>query len=547
MLPNSNGSHFVFVGGPSLNAQPGNARSTLLRRVLAEKRTKRREDAAKELDIMLNKGRGHMGQGCTCGNRAESSTTNRLLPENKPEALPGRCWSCGITRSSSLNLQTISGGRSDPLLPVDATATRLKVHELLDFTTTTLWPHFRSQDYAGNCYKSWVFPYEGNLLVYAVLWSASYHRDILRITYGSEPRLESREQLELKALALQALRKEISNLSITKSPDSVVMCILYLAVNDRQKTRIVRDPSPFNPPYTSLQALDFYGSRDYDPLHWTVVQQIVHHFGGIQCLKAFALAWLLSLSDLMGAVQTLSKPIYPILGVDGKPLDLLSPQLLFQPHGVTYSMQAGSGFHELFYIWPPVRPELVSVFIHLGQYSNVLQQLSEGPCSPEVLDLLGDSRNVIHHKLLSLPNENDSIETIIQCMDQNDADNELTREIYLTCRLSAILYAVHVTFPIPRTELLRQSIREALYPRFERLSAQSVSSALIVWCVAVAVSMSGEKAPRPLVSYMMRLLKDTGVTTLAGLVTLLKSFAWVASAVNSSWEALWTDFFRVYS
>ncbi|KAL4800660.1 hypothetical protein BDV19DRAFT_383677 [Aspergillus venezuelensis] len=461
-----------------------------------------------------------------------------------------RCPACGGLLAAEerqhqgiVQLQGLGAGRSDPLLPRDATADRLKVHELLDFAATTLWPQFRAVDYSGNCYKSWLFPFDNNLLVYAILWAASYHRDVMRITYGApDPQLESKEQLELKALALQALQREVADISEAKSPDALVMCILYLAVNERHRSKIIRDPSPFSPPFVTLQALDFYGSRDYHPMHWNVVQDIVRRFGGIETLQAFALAWLLSLSDLMSAVQTISKPIYPIVGVDGKPLDLQPPSLLFQPYGHPDSqVVAGSGFHDLFYLWPPIRQEIVSVFSHLGQYSSVIQHFSGEACSPAVLDLLGDSRNFIHHCLLSLPNEDDPIEQIIQCKDQSAAENELSREIYLTCRLSAILYAVHVTFPIPRSQDLRQNLLESLYPRFERLHSQKIFQPLILWCVAVAISVMDD--PEPLVSYMAHLTQDSGIDTLAKLVALLKSFAWVEAAVSDSWEGIWKRIF----
>ncbi|KAL4935048.1 hypothetical protein BDV06DRAFT_217713 [Aspergillus oleicola] len=244
----------------------------------------------------------------------------------------------------------------------------------------------------------------------------------------------------------------------------------------------------------------------------------------------------------MSAVQTISKPIYPIVGVEGKPLDLQPPSLLFQPYGHHDSpVVAGVGFQELFYLWPPVRQEIVSVFSQLGQYSSVLQHFSGEACSSAVLDLLGDSRNLIHHRLLSLPDENDPIEHIIQCKDRSAAENELSREIYLTCRLSSILYAVHVTFPIPRSQLLRKNLLKALYPRFERLRAQNVSQPLILWCVAVAISMMEDH--EPLVSYMICLTRDAGIDTLAKFVALLKSFSWVEAAVQDPWEGIWTRFF----
>ncbi|KAL4924217.1 uncharacterized protein BDV17DRAFT_221169 [Aspergillus undulatus] len=487
---------FIFVGGPALNEQSGSVRSTILRRALADKRAKRRQDAAAKLESMLdNRGRRSRSALCACGSAVKqdfgsksnsleaSHSANRyrqLRPSDKQvevyQSFSNRCPTCGgllpVHGSEKIpsSLQSLGAGRTDPLLPVDATAVRLKVHELLDFTATVLWPHFRAVDYANNCYQSWVFPFQDNLQVYAVLWAASYHRDILRLTYGaSEPQLESKEQLELKSLALQALQREVANISETTSLDAVVMCILYLAVNDGHKAKIEREPSPFSPPFTNLQALDFYGSRDYHPMHWNIVQDIVDRFGGIQALRAFALAWLLSLSDLMGAMHTLTKPVYAVVGVNGKPLDLQPPSLLFQPYGLHDSVnRAGSGFHDLFYIWPPLRQELVSALVHLGQYASVIQHYSGEACSPAVLDLLGDSRNLVHHRLLSLPDENDPLERIIQCKGQTAAENELSREIYLTCRLSAILYAMHVTFPIPRTRMLRQKILDALYSRWER-------------------------------------------------------------------------------
>ncbi|KAL2830508.1 hypothetical protein BDW59DRAFT_18164 [Aspergillus cavernicola] len=549
---------FLFVGGPTLNPQSGNVRSTLLRRVLDEKRAKRRQDAADKLDSMLKK--DAKAVPCSCPGQSvladslEAASRRMIRPRNhNGGGLSDRCPTCGgflpaltASRGDRTMLapspQLLGAGRSDPLLPVDATAARLKVHELLDFTANTIWPHFRPLDYAGNCYKDWVFPVENNLLYYAVLWSASYHRDILRITHGaSQPQLDAKEQLELKELALQALQKEVANVSETTSPDALVMCILYLAVNDKHKSKISRDPSPFSPPFINLQALDFYGSRDYHSLHWTVVQDIVRRFGGIHSLRAFALAWLLSLSDLMSAVQMLSKPIYSIVGLDAQPLRLQPPSLLFQPHGHHDTLDdPGSGFHDLVYIWPPIKQDIVPIFVHLGQFSGVLQHYSGETCSPVVLSLLGDSRNLVHHRLLSLPDENDPLELILECKDQAAEENELSREIYLTCRLSAILYAVHVTFPVPRTQLLRESILQSLCPRFDRLSTQNVSRPLLVWCVAVTISALGDESPEPLMAYMARLLQDAEVDTVPKLLALLRSFAWVDAAVQESWEGRWT-------
>ncbi|KAL4863577.1 hypothetical protein BDV12DRAFT_201949 [Aspergillus spectabilis] len=287
---------FVFAGGPTLNEQSDNVRSMLLRRVLSEKRTKRRQGAAVRLDSMLNKqAQGRATVLCTCGIDTEQGA---VLSDLSVEAT------------------------GYPLIkPRDNQHNQIvRLHG--------------SQDRCPTCGE----PVAGQ-----------HHRDILRVTSGaSEPKLNSKEQLELRLLALRALQREIANVSETKSPDALVMCILFLAVNDKHNVKIARDPSPFSPPFVSLQALDLYGSRDYHLLHWNMLHDIIQRFGGIESLQAFALPWLLTLAALMRSAQILTKPIYPIVGVTGKPLDLQPPSLLFQPHGYHDPQdQAGSGFHEL--------------------------------------------------------------------------------------------------------------------------------------------------------------------------------------------------------
>ncbi|KAJ0418550.1 hypothetical protein BJY00DRAFT_314916 [Aspergillus carlsbadensis] len=552
---------FMFVGGPTLNAQSGNVRSILMRRVKRERRAKRRKNATDILDLMLNnRAQKPLTALCSCARDTEQGAEHSdlqleaagyaLIRPRKSQIVhlkgsQDRCSACGgLLAGQQLCLpgpHLFGAGRCDPLLPVDAQAARLEIHELLDFTTTTIWARFRQLDYPGNCYRAWVLPLDNELQLYSVLWASSYHRDILRATTGAVvPKLDSQAQLELRLLALRALQREIANVSETKSPDSLVMCILFLAVNDKHKTKISRDPSPFSPPFVSLQLLDFYGSRDYHPLHWNMLHDIVRRFGGIKSLQTFALSWLLTLAALMRSAQTLTKPIYPIVGVAGELLDLPPPSLLFQPRGYSDPLgKAGSGFHELFTMWPPVKQEVVQVLIHLGQYSRVVQHYSAVVCSPDVLDLLGDCRNVVHHQLLSLP-EDDLTESYLQYTEQDDAENELSREIYLTCRLTAVLYALHVTLPLPRSQQIRQTNINALESRIARLCALNTSGPVVIWCAAVAISMFGDDSPEPLLAYMTHLIADTGVDTLDELIEILQTFAWVDAAVQDTWKGMWT-------
>jgi hypothetical protein len=189
-----------------------------------------------------------------------------------------------------------------------------------------------------------------------------------------------------------------------------------------------------------------------------------------------------------------------------------------------------------------VKQEIVTAFVNLGEFSSVVQHYSRRPYGPVVLDLLGDSRNLVHHDLLSLPDEHDHVVQIMGYDDQPLEQMELSREIYLACRLSALLYAAQVTFPIPRSGFLREIILSQLCPRLTRLLGQTVSSRLLLWCVVIATISLGEKSEQ-LTPYMNWLCRELGVDTLEKLLGILHSFAWVEEAAQNRCKELWEKTF----
>jgi hypothetical protein len=159
-----------------------------------------------------------------------------------------------------------------------------------------IWPNFRRSNYAMRCYQSWIAPnWENKLFIYSTLWAASYHRDVLRISYGADPVLDSKDQLYYKGLILSMLREHVTEFTKEEWRDGVIMAILYLAVNETERRELTRDPSPFTPPFTDMQSLSFYGSRDYHVMHWGVICNLLAQLGGIQTIKLFALGWLTSM------------------------------------------------------------------------------------------------------------------------------------------------------------------------------------------------------------------------------------------------------------
>ncbi|EXL90535.1 hypothetical protein NOF04DRAFT_19692 [Fusarium oxysporum II5] len=545
----------IFVGGPALVDRSGPIRSSLLQQAHRQRKSQQRQNAATERELLLRQRRDI----CACSDKASLPTLPTLgvsgdtryqpiRPKGYATPDTGQGLLCSVSGKPSaspgqivpLQAWDVGAGAFDPMIPLDETTSQLKVQEILHFACTSIWPNFRPMTYASKCYQSWVFPCDNKVRLYAVLWAASYHRSVLNVTYGGPTyQAESKEQLILKGLTLKSLRNEVEAFTGSKPLDSIIMCILYLAVNETTDARIYRDPSPFNPPFTYLHALDIYGSRDYHPIHWTIIQNLLARHGGVEALQDHALAWLLSLSDIMGALNTLQRPIYPCLDIHGKRMVLESPLILFRPYASHFALEsAGSGFEELLSINPPVHRGIVAAFSQIGELSRVLQYYTMEPFSPEVLDLLGDCRNYVHHNLFSSPDTSSAAEEILQLSDQGPDAIALSREIYLTCRLALFLYATHVTFPLPRSATIRRQLLQQLCNKIEFLAERSTARRLLLWCVSVVLVASDIEPEKAIVDLFKMLCYELELTDLNGLLMLLREFALVDKAIDHHYERL---------
>jgi hypothetical protein len=159
-----------------------------------------------------------------------------------------------------------------------------------------LWPEVGPAKYAEEAYRSWIHEVQSPAIVHSILFSASLHRDFKSLSCGNRNQLQpSREQLQDKGLALTSVREALHNSTTDYVPDEILVSILFLAVNENPGTISERDISPFMPPFTDLQCLDYYGRIDYNPMHWTFIRKSVERRGGLHHLKLYGSAYLISM------------------------------------------------------------------------------------------------------------------------------------------------------------------------------------------------------------------------------------------------------------
>ncbi|PKX97289.1 uncharacterized protein P174DRAFT_510347 [Aspergillus novofumigatus IBT 16806] len=544
------------------DAKSRNTRSALIRRRISEKRnTYRKEEEAKREQLIAERQTRdkHLAdQGCTClgtvrdraqahGSSEPQTTGTRTsvkVPQSQSQTqnpisdgtLFRICGTCGGVRvsnptqgstSPALSLSIVSS-RVDPFSPVDANVGP-SVDDILHHAFMNLWPNFRRADYAGRCYQSRLAPnWESNILIYTTLWAASCHRDVLRISYGFNPVLDTRDQLYYKGRLLRLLRDHVGDYTNEEWRDGVIMAILHLAVNETTRRDLSRDPSPFTPRF-----------RDYHSMHWNVICHLLRQLGGIQSIKLFALGWLITIADLMKAAHGLTKPLFPRVDVEGNEVNLPSPLRVFPLPDNDASTTQNLGFRYLLSTCPPVQGPIVDVFLHLSEYSTLVQWYCNRHLDPSDCDRFADVRNQVHHAIFSLPDEKDPVESVLDMCNLSPDDFSVSHGLYLTCRLAANLYATHVTFPLPRSALIRAMILPLLASKLDQMT-QTVCNPLLLWCATMA-AIAAEEMPEHarLVEHVETLCRGLNVTSYPHFLGILETFAWVEVACSEGCRRLW--------
>lgn len=243
-----------------------------------------------------------------------------------------------------------------------------------------------------------------------------------------------------------------------------------------------------------------------------------------------------SSASLIQSAISFSKPIYPLLQPDGQPYaDISSTVFLGRVH---QAPRTNSGFGCLQAAGIPER--LVMVFISLGQLSRALKMLNDGSVDRPSYDRIGDYRNLVQHRLLSLPTTEDLHE---QILEGRTASQDIW-SLYDACRITALLYSTHVTFPVPRTASQREDVltshRTKLLAIGPHIRQSSEVLELQLWCTIIGGIASEHGTHRNWYTIeVKRLASLCGVQSSLQLMETMERFAWMEEACQAGARALW--------
>lgn len=385
--------------------------------------------------------------------------------------------------------------------------------------------------------------------MYSVLWATAVHLDFNRGVPSGPKQNESSECLRYFDLTLQALRGQMKGATPATILDEALLSILYIAVNYKVRARLVRDPSPFDAPQRGLHHLDIFGTTTFHATHWKVLNDLIQARGGIRTIQLATLPWLLTMADLLHAVGSLNKPIYPLLNLVGEPMQYPSPcralkvALVQFPH---YYSNNG-GFHQLKSLLPPVRQTIVEACLGIREYSQYLDAVQLDQRALCTTHGLGDFRDIVHHRFMSLPDENDLNDVIMDVPRYTPASSvtcQSTRSIYFMIRSAIFLYITHVTFPLPRGLALRKRLLAEILSYFTPPDSipHGTPLELFLWPAAIAaIAAKDERCRAQFVGIMQTLCQKTGISNFDDFRRTMQSFAWVNCACDREGYVAWAD------
>ena len=244
----------------------------------------------------------------------------------------------------------------------------------------------------------------------------------------------------------------------------------------------------------------------------------------------------------MSASVTLTRPPFPIINPDGEDFIYQSPlRFLTSPQPPRY--MPCRGFTQLSCVY--IKKDIIQVFLNLSELSQVIQAFTEGRCSSNKLDALLDCRNLVQHQLLSLPDETEPLDLISLDKDTIQQIPQFAVQIYKSCRVAALLYSTHVTFPLPRTTQTRLRVVPELQTTICEINLRFVEEQVLrvlLWCTVVTGIASKGAPEHPwFVAQLLKLSDLLDIRSWQELQEIMRGFAWVDTACDQGGYALWEE------
>jgi hypothetical protein len=337
------------------------------------------------------------------------------------------------------------------------------------------------------------------------------------------------EQLTHKVESMRYIQRALKEQ--TELPDEIILAVFQLACNELKKSDITQPTSTFYPLLQSLQWLDIYGEVDFVEEHWAAFTSMIDQRGGIQSIRLTGVKDMIRLADCLRASKKICSPSFPNFNLEEvlvkspiTPLEVFHPTTFASLFDLLKTRGVGDGFKILTRCGLPVDSEAIAVFSDLSLLSATLEEWSRGTLRhPYMIDIANIRLN-IQYRLLSLPSVGELEEPYTDSFS------------YEACRLTAILYAVSITFPVPpqggpQAELVRR-IKNALSLQ------ENIPQELLLWCLMIGgIAAAGQEERVWFANQTGETCRALQIISWQGVKDVLRKFAWLERSCEPGGQA----------
>lgn len=220
--------------------------------------------------------------------------------------------------------------------------------------------------------------------------------------------------------------------------------------------------------------------------------------------------------------MTQSRPLLPH-SVPPDPEVLASHRML----RTTYGQSPGKGFFKDMSIFPL---NTLSVFVRLATVDCYMAANVGTKMSEMEYDRMLETRNAVHHALLSLPAAE------LPDTRRPQAFKSLGYEI---CRVTAIIYSTAILWGLPPHRGWHQKLAHNLRELLEKLEPGSEPD-MIVWALCIGGLASNGSSDRNFFEERLRrLIKDKGLIAWPRIECIVADFLWSRRACGNGATMLW--------
>ncbi|KAK3114221.1 hypothetical protein LTR53_007688 [Teratosphaeriaceae sp. CCFEE 6253] len=335
------------------------------------------------------------------------------------------------------------------------------------------------------------------------------------------------EMLMHKGQTIRTINGLLNDLDNADAEMMILAMFILWRVNVAQQTDVREETLLFSAYMPGANWISVYGKAQAIDMHAQALYWLVERIGGLPKIKLPGLQMVLSIGDLIDSSIRCVKPRFPCIWDVSSCLQVLHPILRSSERSIS-----GTGFAHHVPRGLPARA--LETMQWLASIDYLMERGQHARLDDTFYGIVVSARNGIQHKILHLARWQELSET------EREGSFFAT---YETCRITALIYANAVLFPMPPSTGWLLKLLDELRQLIEvsnLASWRDDTTSLLIWSLFIAAIASFRRVHRKFFRDALNtILMTRGIMSWSAAEAILKQFLWTDSACGQGGTIVW--------